>query len=211
MLDHDPACTPELALAERRAWNTAHARALTLAAPAHQNLRDPHRPLRVGYVSGDFYTHSAAAAFGPIVAHDPRQVEVICYSDVSVPDRRTAWFASQVPAWRNVAGWTDEAIAEQVRADRIDVLVDLGGHSASGRLLVFARKPAPIEVTAWGYITGTGLDAMDAMLVDPVVVPPGRAPPVRRGHRHTCRASSVWSRPRPCQPSRHRPTPSAAR
>ena len=126
----------------------------------------------MGYVSGDFRWHSAAMAFGPIVSHDPDQVEVVCYADVPAPDSRTAWFASQVPRWRDVAGWTDAAIAEQIRADRIDILVDLGGHSASGRLLVFARKPAPIQVTAWGYATSTGLDAMDAFFVDPIVAPP---------------------------------------
>jgi protein O-GlcNAc transferase len=172
VLDHHPACTPDVALAERRAWNERHARALTAIAPPHTNDLHPDRPLRVGYVSGDFRWHSAAMGFGPILAHDPRQVEAICYADVARPDTRTAWFASQAPRWRDVAGWSDAAIAEQIRADQIDILVDLGGHSASGRLLVFARKPAPIQVTAWGYATSTGLDAMDAFLVDPVVAPP---------------------------------------
>jgi predicted O-linked N-acetylglucosamine transferase (SPINDLY family) len=126
----------------------------------------------VGYVSGDFRSHSAATTFAPILAHDPRQVTVVCYSDVAVPDHKTALFASQVATWRTVAGWTDEALAEQVRADQIDILVDLGGHSGKTRLLMFARNPAPVQVTAWGYITGTGLDAIDAMFADAVVVRP---------------------------------------
>jgi predicted O-linked N-acetylglucosamine transferase (SPINDLY family) len=169
-LDHHPACTLEMAFAERRAWNAAHAAALTAAAPPHTNTPDPDRPLRVGYVSANFCAHSAAMAFGPIFAHDPRQVEVVCYADVIAPDQRTAWFASRAQVWRNIVGWTDEALAEQIRADRIDILVDLVGHSGKHRLLAFARKPAPIQATAWGYITGTGLDAIDVMFADPVVI-----------------------------------------
>jgi predicted O-linked N-acetylglucosamine transferase (SPINDLY family) len=171
-LDHHPTATLEMAFAERRAWNAAHAAALTVAAPAHANRPDPERTLRVGYVSGDFRNHSASTTFSPILAHDPGQVEVVCYADVARPDDRTTVFSSQVPHWRNIAGWTDAALAEQVRADRIDILVDLAGHSGRHRLLAFARKPAPVQVTAWGYATSTGLDAMDAFLVDPVVAPP---------------------------------------
>jgi protein O-GlcNAc transferase len=171
--DHHDAVSPADRLAERRAWNERHARTLTLAAHPHQNDRDPDRPLRVGYVSGDFYYHSAATSFANVIlSHDPRQIEVVCYASVARPDAQTARFAERVPTWRDVATWTDAAVAEQVRADQIDILVDLGGHSSTGRLLVFARKPAPIQVTAWGYVTGTGLDAMDYLLADPVAVPP---------------------------------------
>jgi predicted O-linked N-acetylglucosamine transferase (SPINDLY family) len=171
-LDQHPACTPELALAERRAWNAAHAAALTAAAPPHTNRSDPDRPLRIGYVSTNFVWNSNSLALGPILAHDPRQVYAVCYADVQTPDSRTAMFASQVPLWRNVAGWTNETFADQVRADQIDILVDLDGHSGgTHRLLTFARKPAPIQVTAWGYPTGTGLDAIDAIFADAVVIP----------------------------------------
>jgi predicted O-linked N-acetylglucosamine transferase (SPINDLY family) len=171
-LDHHPSGTPEVAFAERRAWNAAHAAALTAAAPPHTNTPDPERPLRVGYVSAYFSKSSNSLALGPILAHDPAQIEVMCYSDVPAPDERTAMFAAQAPVWRNVTGWTNEALAEQVRADRIDILVDLDGHSSGARrLLAFARKPAPIQVSGWSYPTGTGLDAMDALFADEVVIP----------------------------------------
>jgi predicted O-linked N-acetylglucosamine transferase (SPINDLY family) len=107
-----------------------------------------------------------------ILSHDPGQVEVVCYAGNKYTDAMTERFKQGVPTWRDVATWTDEAIAQQVRADRIDILVDLGGHSPSGRLLVFARKPAPVQVTAWGYASATGLDAIDYLLTDPVSVPP---------------------------------------
>jgi predicted O-linked N-acetylglucosamine transferase (SPINDLY family) len=171
-LDHHPACTPALAYAERRAWNAVHAAALTAAAPPHTNTPDPDRPLRVGYLSTNFVWSSNAFAFGPILAHDPRQVEVACYADISAPDHETERYANGVPLWRNVHGWTHDALAAQIRADRIDILVDLDGHAArTSRLLTFARKPAPIQVTAWGYPTATGLDAMDAIFADAVVIP----------------------------------------
>lgn len=173
VMDHDQDVTPAERLAERRAWNARHAYALTLAAPPHQNDRDPDRPLRVGYVSGDFYNHSAASGIAPVIlSHDPSQIEVVCYATSKQTDAMTERFRRGVPTWRDVTTWTDAEVAEQVRADRIDILVDLGGHSPSGRLLIFARKPAPVQVTAWGYVSSTGLDAMDFMFVDQICVPP---------------------------------------
>ena len=181
VLDHHEGATPADRLGERRAWNARHARALTLAARPHDSPErqprdlDPNRPIRVGYVSGDFLYHSASSGFAPVVlSHDPSRVEVVCYATNRRKDAQTARFQRGVPTWRDASTWTDEEIAARVRADRIDVLVDLGSHSASGRLLVFARRPAPIQVTAWGYATGTGLDAMDYLFADPICIPPER-------------------------------------
>jgi protein O-GlcNAc transferase len=83
----------------------------------------------------------------------------------------TGLFRQSVTAWRSIVGLSDEAAAEMIREDRIDILVDLSGHTAGNRLLVFARKPAPIQITAWGYATGTGMRAMDVFFTDPVMVP----------------------------------------
>jgi predicted O-linked N-acetylglucosamine transferase (SPINDLY family) len=132
----------------------------------------------VGYVSAFFYWNSNAFALGPILAHDPRQVEAVCYADVDRPDHHTAMFANRVPRFHNVYGWSQEALVEQARADRIDILVDLDGHSsfAQHRLLTFARKPAPIQVTGWAYPTSTGLDAMDAIFSDAVCIPSDQQP-----------------------------------
>jgi protein O-GlcNAc transferase len=173
VLDHDDAASPADRLAERRAWNDRHAAALTAAARPHANQRDPGRRLRVGYVSGDFFYHSASSGFIPVILHhDPAQIEPVCYATLKKSDAQTERLKASVPLWRDVTGWTDAAVAEQIRADEIDILVDLGGHSGSGRLLTFAHRPAPVQVTAWGYITGTGLDAMEYLFADAVVVPP---------------------------------------
>jgi protein O-GlcNAc transferase len=172
-LDFHPRVTAEAAFAERRRWNDRHARPLRAAWAPHDNDPDPDRRLRVGYVSADFREHSAAVVFAAVVAsHDHGRFDVVCYSSVTRPDAVTAGFRLAADAWRDVAGLTDEALAAQIRADGIDVLVDLSGHSSGHRLLAFARKPAPVQVTAWGHALGTGLDAMDYFFADPVTVPP---------------------------------------
>ena len=165
----------ERIFAEYRAWDERHARGLLPAAPGHANLRNPERRLRVGYVSADFRHHAVAFFFEPLLAaHDPAAVEVVCYAQVPRPDAVTARLQALAGGWRSIVGLDDQAVAAMVRADAIDVLVDLTGHSASGRLLVFARKPAPVQVS---YLIGngytSGLAAMDAFLADEALVPAG--------------------------------------
>jgi protein O-GlcNAc transferase len=104
--------------------------------------------------------------------YDRSKFEVFAYSNYKGrDDRYTALFKQNVTAWRNIAGISDEAAALMIREDEIDILVDLSGHSAGNRLLVFARRPAPIQITAWGYAAGTGLRAMDVFFADTVMVP----------------------------------------
>jgi protein O-GlcNAc transferase len=158
-------------LDERKHWNARFGRPCHVAS--HTNDPDPDRPLRVGYVSADFLGHSARFITLPIVqSHDPARVTTVCYSGVTAPDAITAQFQAAAGLWRDVARLSDDELEALIRADGIDVLVDLSGHSAGNRLPVFARRPAPVQVTAWGYATGTGLDAMDYFLADPIVVPP---------------------------------------
>ena len=157
---------------ERRRWYEQHGRRFAAQIAPHENARDPERKLRVGYVSADFRRHSAYGAFGPVVCgHDPAEVEVYGYSEVQHEDEVTARLRSAATAWHSTVGMPDDALAQQIRRDRIDILVDLSGHSAGNRLLVFARKPAPVQVTAWGHATGTGLQTMDYFFADPVYVP----------------------------------------
>src|SRR5262249_35737284 len=141
-----------------------------LQIPPHTNDRDPKRRLRGGYVSADFRPHSAAACLLAVVEHPhPAVVQVRWYAH-RLPEQEddiTERFKACAALWRPVAELSDEELAAQIRADQIDVLVDLSGHSGGHRLLAFARKPAPMQVTAWGYATGTGLDAIDAYLSDP--------------------------------------------
>jgi predicted O-linked N-acetylglucosamine transferase (SPINDLY family) len=132
--------------------------------------------LRVGYVSGDFREHSVAYFLEPVLrgqgGHDRAAVEVFCYADQRKRDAMTERLVSFGHQWRWVAGMSDDAVAELVRKDGIDVLVDLAGHSAENRLLVFARKPAPVQVTWLGYPNTTGLSAMDYRVTDAVADPP---------------------------------------
>lgn len=158
--------------AERKRWSDACLASRYDYSPFPNNL-DPGRRLRIGYVSADFKVHSAAFVFGAmLVKFDSSAFDVYAYSNSAKEDSLTQRFRQSVTCWRNIAGLPDEVVADLIRQDKIDILVDLSGHSADNRLLVFARKPAPIQITAWGYIGGTGMKAMDVFLADPVVVPP---------------------------------------
>ncbi|HYD64559.1 tetratricopeptide repeat protein [Azospirillum sp.] len=164
--------------AEHRAFAARHAAALAGERRATTRDRDPERRLRVGYVSPDFWRHSCAYFTLPLLSsHDRRQVEVVCYSDVKRPDTFTQAIRANADLWRETFGVKDAALADLIRADGIDILVDLNGHFADSRILTFARKPAPVQVTWLGYPNTTGLDAMDYRLVDAVTDPPGDADP----------------------------------
>jgi predicted O-linked N-acetylglucosamine transferase (SPINDLY family) len=134
--------------------------------------RNPDRRLVIGYVSADFKHHSAAFSFRPVIQnHDRQKFEVICYSGVFVPDEATKAFEANADKWRDMAQWSDEQLAACIKADKVDILIDLSGHSGGNRLRVFAGKVAPVQVTAWGHATGTGLPTMDYLLADPVAIP----------------------------------------
>jgi len=110
----------------------------------------------------------------PILTHhDSRQVETVCYAEVPAPDAITARFRSLAHGWRSTCGLSHTQLAELIRADAIDVLVDLAGHTAHNRLPVFAWKPAPVQVTYLGYPNTTGLAAIDYRLTDAITDPPG--------------------------------------
>jgi predicted O-linked N-acetylglucosamine transferase (SPINDLY family) len=171
-LDLDPAATAGDAAAERHRWGARHGAPLVAAAP-HANAPDPERRLRVGYVSADFRLHSAADVLAPVVlGHDREAFEVVCYSGVTEPDAVTARFRAGVDLWRETRDVPDAALAAMIRADAIDILVDLSGHSSGNRLPVFARRPAPVQATAWGHAGGTGLAAIGYAFADAVTVPP---------------------------------------
>ena len=144
-------------------------------AAAHPNPPEPGRPLRVGYVSGDFRRHPVAFFVEPILrCHDRGAIQPICYSNCNERDDLNAHLRTLVPDWRDIDQLDDDAVAALIRRDRIDILVDLSGHTARNRLLVFARKPAPVQVTAIGYVNTTGLAAIDYRLTDAWCDPPGR-------------------------------------
>jgi len=137
------------------------------------------RPLRVGYVSADFRRHSVAFFIEPVLAHhDPARVEAYCYADVGRPDALTRRFAEQAGhRWRDLRGYNDQRFAALVRADAIDILVDLGGHTANSRLMSFTTQAAPVQIAYLGYPNTTGLDSIGYRLTDASADPDdGRRP-----------------------------------
>jgi predicted O-linked N-acetylglucosamine transferase (SPINDLY family) len=169
-----PDSDPKEIFEEHLEWNHRHAEPLAGEIRPHANDRSETRLLRVGYVSPDFREHALPFFIEGLLAHhDPAAVEIFCYADISRPDSVTRRLEARVPNWRNITGKSDSDVAEMIRADRIDILVDLAGHMADNRLLVFARKPAPIQVSALGYPDTTGLTAIDYRISDAHLDPSG--------------------------------------
>lgn len=141
----------------------------------HINDRIPSRKLKIGYLSPDFRRHSVAYFIEPVLlAHSHEEFEICCYSDVLVPDDVTRRIQGFVDQWKNIAGISNADIVDLIRKDEIDILIDLAGHTVSNRMLVFARKPAPIQVTWIGYPATTGFSTMDYKIVDGYTDPPGK-------------------------------------
>ena len=175
-MNYHPGFSPADLLAAHRGWADLHERPHADACLPHENDRSPDRPLRVGYVSPDFRGHSVANFLKPILAHhDHDRVEVYAYAHLTHVDMDTWGLRSQVDAWRETAGRTPEQVSEQIRADRIDVLVDLAGHTGGNSLPVFARRPAPVQVNMIGFPSTTGLSAMDYRITDGRCDPPGES------------------------------------
>jgi predicted O-linked N-acetylglucosamine transferase (SPINDLY family) len=155
--------SPEQCFAEHLAWARRHEEPINAqySERPFDNNRDANRPLRIGYLSGDFRDHPIARFVLPLLsAHDRAHVAVYCYSDVSRPDPQTERFQSRADVWRDVSAMDDDAVADAIRADRIDVLVDLAGHLDNRRLLIFARRPAPVQATCIGYSDTAGMQAL---------------------------------------------------
>lgn len=173
-LNYLPGATPEDILREHREWDQRHAAPLRPTHPVYAQTRDPERPLRIGFVSPDLRNHALACNLLPMFRErDRRQFQFYCYANVRRPDDWTEKFRGLVDGWRDILPLSDEAAAAQIRADEIDVLVDLALHSPDHRLLVFARRPAPVQATFAGYPGTTGLSAIDYRLTDPWLDPPG--------------------------------------
>jgi protein O-GlcNAc transferase len=161
-------------LEECRRWNERHASVFAPGIRPSQVDRLSDRRLRIGYVSPDFRDHCQSLFTIPLLAHhDHGGFEIFCYSNVERPDAHTARIGALADRWRDVRRLDDEAICDMIRADAIDILVDLTMHMAHGRPLVFARRPVPIQVAWLAYPGTTGLSAMDYRLSDPRLDPPG--------------------------------------
>jgi len=140
----------------RRSWNVR---------------RDSDKRLRVRYISTDFHGNSAGLLALPVITHHGRDaVEVYCYADSRLDDSYTARFRARADVWRPIAGLSDGAVVNLIVADGIDVLVDLSGYT-SPRFAALATKPAPVQLSGWGFGHGMGLDAYDGLLLDGFIVP----------------------------------------
>jgi predicted O-linked N-acetylglucosamine transferase (SPINDLY family) len=164
--------TELLEIAQR--WSAHHAGALVTKRRAFQHDRTPDRRLRVAYVSPDFCGHVQRLYTLPVLRnHDRSAHQIICYSSVKKPDLITSEIKSHADEWYEVNDLKDAQLAQKIRDDRIDVLIDLTMHMDGSRLKVFAEKPAPVQITWLAYPGTTGLDGMDYRITDPTLDPPG--------------------------------------
>jgi protein O-GlcNAc transferase len=177
-MNYNQEFSPEALFAAHCDWNARCSRPMPHPS-TYANDRVIGRRLKVGYVSPDFRNHSVAHFLDPLLrSHDQSAISVSCYAQVTCPDSQTARFQQMADIWVSTVGMSDEALAERIRRDGIDILVDLAGHTENNRLPMFARKPAPVQVTWLGYPNTTGLKAIDYRLVDEVTDPEGE----RCGH-----------------------------
>ncbi len=161
--------------------------------PHLPSFRSGRRRLKIGYLSPDFREHSVAYFMAPILAHhDRQQFEIYCYHNHLANDSMTQQLQQYADHWITSIGLSDEALAEQIRQDQIDILVDLTGHTAQHRLLVLARRPAPIQMTYLGYSSTTGMLSIDYRITDNYADPEGMADPfssetlIRMPHSYFC-------------------------
>jgi predicted O-linked N-acetylglucosamine transferase (SPINDLY family) len=155
-------------------WAGQHADSLARDVGPYANDRSPRRRLRLGYVSPDFRDHVVGRNVWPLVRnHDHEQFEITLYANLTCADAMSDQFRNCADHWRSIGSSTDGEAADHIRLDQIDILVDLAVHTAGNRLLVFARKPAPVQVSFAGYPGSTGLAAIDYRLTDPYLDPPG--------------------------------------
>ncbi len=157
-------------------WDNRQAKGMLPSGRTYKNVPQKERRLRIGYVSGDFKDHSVAYFIEPVLtAHNRENVEICCYVNVAQPDTVTERLQASADHWTDISRRSEQEIADQINRDKIDILVDLAGHTKHNSLLVFARKPAPIQVTWLGYPNTTGMQTMDYRFTDAIADPAGEA------------------------------------
>lgn len=170
-----PDVLPEQVFDAHRDWAQAVAAPLYPTAPTFDNDRSPARRLRLGYVSPDLRRHPVGTLFAPVLErHDRAAFETFCYYNFPRGDSVTERMRRAAAHWSDVADLDDATLAARIRADQIDILVDLAGHTTHTRLPTFARRPAPVQVSWLGYFNTTGAATMDYFVTDPYSSPPGQ-------------------------------------
>lgn len=140
----------------------------------HQNSKDLNRKIRIGYVSADFKAHPIGFyTEGVFLNHDKNKFEIYCYANQNYKDRITQNISSKADKYISIKDWPDEKVIREIEEDKIDILIDLSGYSSGNRLGVFARKPAPIQMSWIGYFDTTGMEAIDYIISDKFLIPEG--------------------------------------
>jgi len=170
-LNYLPDQNPQRLLEQAKRWGQMHA-PMSMAKTSHENAPDPNRRLRIGYISPDFRRHSVAYNFEAFLSgRDPEVAEVYGYGSVAVPDDMTQRLENRFDHYRNIFGIEDERVARLIEQDKIDILVEIGGHTGDNRLAVLAYKPAPIQVD-YGGLSTSGMEQIDYRLTDSLLDPP---------------------------------------
>ena len=173
ILSSSDTLSPAELFAEHRRWGLQYGQ-VEAVFDDWQGSRNPLRKLRVAYVSPDFREHAVAQFIEPVLRHhDRQQFEVYCYAHVYQPDKVTQRLQLLSDHWRSTCGHSYRQVAEMIRADGIDVLVDLAGHTAGNQLLAMAYRPAPVQISWLGYPNTTGLPAIDYRITSEVQDPVG--------------------------------------
>jgi predicted O-linked N-acetylglucosamine transferase (SPINDLY family) len=173
-LNCDPNCSAEELLEEGRRWNDCHVDSLQTSRYRYSEDRSPERRLRIGYLSPDFKRHPVGFFFRSVfVEHNRAEFEVIAYSSVEARDDLTVMFAESADRWRDVEKLDNDALADMVNEDGVDILIDLAGHTYGNRLLTLALRPAPIQLCGGGHIGTTGVDGVDYLISDQFHTPAG--------------------------------------
>jgi len=172
-LNYDSRLSPAQVREEHVIWAERFASPVQ-PPPVPHPPHDPERRLRIGYVSADFRDHTVAGFIEALLTHHDRaRFEVFAYPNVARPDATTEKLKGLADQWRPIIGVTEGDVATRMEAERIDILVDLSGHTAGNRLLTFAYHPAAVQASVFGYPNTTGVGAMDFRISDPVSDPPG--------------------------------------
>jgi protein O-GlcNAc transferase len=177
-LNYLPDRSADSVAAEHRLWDMVHGGAVDTRPRTYETDLSIDRRLRIGYVSGDFRHHPVGYFIEPLLdRHDHIQNEIFCYARVGRPDDFTDRLRPLADHWISILELSETAAADRIRDDRIDILIDLAGHTNGGQMLLFARKPAPIQASWLGYPHSTGLRAIDYRISDPIADPPNPSDP----------------------------------
>jgi protein O-GlcNAc transferase len=198
VLNFSKRLSPAQLFEEHRRWGERLEARTRTALRTESVNKDPEKRLRIGYVSSDLRDHAVAAFLEPVLeTHDNHAFEVFCFNtSTAAEDAVTARLKHSADVWQNVGGLDDQALADAICKSRIDILVDLSGHTSGNRLSMFAMKPAPIQVTWLGYLNTTGLTTMDYRITDGYLDPAGESDQLSTLASESSRRSSSSHRKR---------------